>query len=252
MLLEERKFAIMELIKRDGFVSVRQLMDILGVSRSSVMRDLDELERQGLVVRQRGGASLTDTSEILSKYNEPATRDKVSTNSDIKRRICKKAAALIKSGDCIFIDSGTTVLPIMDYILSKEVDIVTYNMQLLDKITEDFKGTVIVLGGIYSPKSSCNYGPITFSELDNYHFDHVFLTANGIDFDMEEIYGFNLSYAGIKKAAMKKSESASLLVDSSKLKVKGLCQWANVFDFDHIFIDQFTGENKPENVEICD
>ena len=49
MLLEERKFAIMELIKRDGFVSVRQLMDILGVSRSSVMRDLDELERQAIV-----------------------------------------------------------------------------------------------------------------------------------------------------------------------------------------------------------
>ncbi|MGN1275596.1 MAG: DeoR family transcriptional regulator, partial [Floccifex sp.] len=124
MLTKERKHYIMELLNRDYFVSIKQLMNLLDVSRSSVMRDLDELEQEGLIVRERGGASLLVSD---AKHNEPAVREKEHTNEFQKRKICQMAAMSIKDGDCIFIDSGTTAIYIVDYVLDKNVDIVTPN-----------------------------------------------------------------------------------------------------------------------------
>ena len=252
MITEERKIKIMELIRRDGFVSVRQLMDILDISRSSVMRDLDDLENQGLVVRQRGGASLVDSNVLLSQYNELPTRDKQFENSNVKRRICKYAASCIQDGSNIYIDSGTTVLYLIDYILDKEVNIITPNTLLLNKVPENFKGSIIMLGGEFFPKSECVGGSITGMNILNYHFDCAFLTTSGIDLKTEEVSGFIIPFSANKQMVLKRSDCAYLLVDSSKVGVNGLSTWANFQEFNQIFIDKYEGENIPENVTICE
>lgn len=240
----------MELLNRDYFVSIKQLMNLLDVSRSSVMRDLDELEQEGLIVRERGGASLLVSD---AKHNEPAVREKEHTNEFQKRKICQMAAMLIKDGDCIFIDSGTTAIYIVDYVLDKNIDIVTPNTYVLSRIPDDFKGNVYVLGGEFKKKSEICCGPLTLEFINHFHFDYAFLTANGIHFTKNEVYSFDFDFAAIKKEALKRSKHKVLLVDRSKFNNQGLCVWASIEQFQSIIVDRFELDiKKPKNVVICE
>lgn len=251
MITEERKVRIMELIRKNGFVSVRELMDLFEVSRSSVMRDLEELDKQGFIYRQRGGASLKNTDELMSRFNEPAVREKEMINPEAKRSVCRQAAGLVKDGSNIYIDSGTTVLWMREYLRDKEINIVTPNALLLTKIPEGFKGNVILLGGDYSVPLESVSGIITDQMLESYSFDYAFLTANGVNFARGEVYGYNVAYSNNKKTVLQRTDSAQLLIDSSKPSLTGFCKWADIREFDNIFIDEYVGENAPDNLVIC-
>lgn len=248
MLSKERKVVIMELLKRDGFVTVQQLMNVLEISRSSVMRDLDELEKDRLIVREHGGASLLTSEELLSRYNEPAVREKVHINEKEKQSICAKAATYLKNGDCIYIDSGTTAMYIIDYILDKSVDIVSPNTYILSRIPDNYKGNVYLLGGQYYKQSEICCGSLTLEMLKNFNFDWAFLTANGISYVESKAYSFDFNYAALKKEALKRTKKSVLLVDQSKNEQKGLCVWADLDDFDLIITDQFHREKKLKNL----
>ena len=252
LLTKERKVYIMELLKRDGFVSIKQLMSILNISRSSVMRDLDELEKEGMIFRERGGASLISADSLLSRYNEPGVIEKEHTNENQKRKICKKAASYLNNGDCIYIDSGTTGIYIIDYIMDKEVDIVSPNTYILSRIPDDFKGKVYVLGGEFKKKSEICTGSLTVEMMKNFKFDYAFLTANGISFENGEVYSYHFGYAALKKEALKQSKCSMLLVDQSKFEKSGLCVWANPIQFQAILVDSTsTLKRKPKNVVVC-
>ena len=251
MITEERKVRIMELIRKNGFVSVRELMDLFAVSRSSIMRDLEELDRQGFIYRKRGGASLKDTQDLMSRFNEPAVREKEMINPDAKKLVCRKASELVRDGNNIYIDSGTTVLWMREYLKDREINIVTPNALLLTKIPKGFKGNIILLGGDYSVPLESVSGMITSRMLENYSFDHAFLTANGVDFARGEVYGYNVAYSNNKKTVLQRTDSAQLLIDSSKPQLTGFCKWADIREFDNIFIDEYTGENAPDNLVIC-
>ena len=251
MITEERKVRIMELIRKNGFVSVRELMKLFGISRSSIMRDLKELDQQGFIYRKHGGASLKNTSDLMSRFNEPAVREKEMINSEAKRMVCRKASELVTDGNNIYIDSGTTVLWMREYLKDKQINIVTPNALLLTKIPESFKGNIILLGGDYSIPLESVSGMITSGMLENYSFDYSFLTANGTDFTRGEVYGYNVAYSNNKKTVLQRSRKAELLIDSSKLQLTGFCKWADIREFDNIFIDEYTGENAPDNLVIC-
>ena len=251
MITEERKVRIMELIRKNGFVSVRELMDLFAVSRSSIMRDLEELDRQGYIYRKRGGASLKNTDELMSRFNEPDVREKETINTAAKRVVCQKAAELVQDGSNIYIDSGTTVLWMREFLADREINIVTPNAMLLTRLPESFKGNIILLGGDYSIRLESVSGMITDQMLENYSFDYAFLTANGIDFEKEEVYGYNVAYSNNKKTVLARSDKAELLIDSSKPYLKGFCKWADVTEFENIFIDEYRGDNAPDNLVIC-
>lgn len=252
MITEERKIRIMEIIRQDGFISIKQIMSIFDISRSSAMRDLDELEKQGLVVRQRGGASIDQSDVLLSQFNELPTKDKQYSKKEQKRRICKYASNLIKDGNNIYIDSGTTVLYLLDYIKDREVNIITPNIMLLNYIPDNFKGKIILLNGEYYPKYECVGGSITGMSILKYHFDYAFLTANGIDFNNKEVCGFVIPFSENKNLVIKRSDHVELLIDYSKKDINGLEIWASFDDFDHIYIDKYEEQEKNNKIIICE
>ena len=231
MITEERKVRIMELIRKNGFVSVR--------------------DKQGFIYRKRGGASLKNTDDLMSRFNEPAVREKEMINPDAKRLVCRKASELVRDGNSIYIDSGTTVLWMREYLRDKEINIVTPNALLLTKIPEEFKGNVILLGGDYSVPLESVSGIITDQMLESYSFDYAFLTANGVNFARGEVYGYNVAYSNNKKTVLQRTRKAELLIDSSKPSLTGFCKWADIQEFDNIFIDEYEGENAPDNLVIC-
>ena len=107
MLTEERRTKLLETIENKQFISVNQLSETFNVHETTIRRDLDELESQGLVVRIHGGVVPASI-----KQDEPTFEDRATENINEKVKIGKYAAKYINSGEAIILDSGTTTLEI--------------------------------------------------------------------------------------------------------------------------------------------
>ena len=252
MLTEERMVRIMDLLHKNSFVSIQDLMKRFDVSRSSIMRDLQELEEQGRIQRVRGGASLVDTDTLLSRYNEPAVQWKEDTQKEAKNIICQRALEQVHEGDCIFIDAGTTPLYLLEGLKNKDVELVTTNTYLLERLPLDFKGHVYLLGGEFSKKYDSSFGSMTTQLLQQFRFDLCFLTANGINVKADEVYVFDMHIGAIKKEVLKRSRKRLLLVDHTKCKTRAFYTWSSLSSFSKVYMDSYLEtEPMPENIVIC-
>ena len=139
MITKERQTRILEMVRNQSFVSVKELMDQLHASRSSIVRDLIELEQQGLLVRERGGASANRV------YQEIATEKKAHIHVKEKQCICAQAAKTIKENQCIYIDSGTTTSYMVEHIADKDILLVTSSTYLIHQLPLTFQGQVFRL-----------------------------------------------------------------------------------------------------------
>ncbi|MCI6087317.1 MAG: DeoR/GlpR family DNA-binding transcription regulator [Absicoccus porci] len=231
MITKERQTRILEMVRNQSFVSVKELMDQLHASRSSIVRDLIELEQQGLLVRERGGASANRV------YQEIATEKKAHIHVKEKQCICAQAAKTIKENQCIYIDSGTTTSYMVEHIADKDILLVTSSTYLIHQLPLTFQGQVFLLGGQYDRRLDTALGSTTLEMVSHFHFDHAFLSANGIDLKTQGIYTANTELATFKKAILKQSTQCDLLADASKFEVKTHCTWAYIDDFDTIFVD---------------
>ena len=114
MLTSERRKIILESIRNEGSLKLKKMMDLTDSSESTIRRDLNDLERKGLIVREHGGAALRNN------YEE-SVDDKSSLYQDEKEEIGKYAASLVQNGDCIFLDAGTTIFHLIRYLEDKDV-----------------------------------------------------------------------------------------------------------------------------------
>lgn len=247
MLEKERHVMIMEQIRKDGFVSVKDLMNRLNASRSSIMRDLQALEDQGLLKREHGGATLPEVMETLSRKKEPATAQKERIHEQEKAAIAANAAALVKSGNTIFLDSGTTIPNLLPYICSKDVTIVTPSIHLIRRLPEVMNGTVFLLGGQYDAKYDMLGGGYSAQMLEMYRFDIAFMSANGVDLKSGEVMVADFSLAGLKQSAMRRSAKRILLIDGSKLNRSASCTYAKLNEFDAVYTNQTETAKLPKN-----
>ena len=247
MIEKERQVLIMEQIRANGFVSVKDLMMRLEASRSSIMRDLQTLEGQGLLKRERGGACLPEVTETLSRKKEPAVKQKENVNAEGKRRIARKAAELAEDGFCIFMDSGTTVPYLLPYLRDREVTIVTPSVHLIRHLPEDMTGSVFLLGGQYDAKYEMLGGSCPAAMLEMYRFDLAFMSANGADLNSGEVMVADFGLAALKQSAMKRSAKRVLLIDRTKLNRRAACTYARLQEFDTVFIDTCGSKKLPGN-----
>jgi DeoR family fructose operon transcriptional repressor len=233
-------------------VSIQKLSEELGVSISTIQRDLKTLEEHGRIQRERGGAIKKDLSDTLSSLTEIPVVEKDMINVAEKQLICTRASKVVKDGDCIFIDSGTTPTYLMSFLAHKKIKIVTNSNFLLSKLAKEFQGEVYMLGGHFNFKYDMSLGSIALNEISKFHFDHAFLGASGIDIDSGEIFSAEFDIGAIKTAVMERSNHKYLLLDDSKYFVKGLCTWSNIKEFDILFVNAFNLKKKrPENMIIC-
>lgn len=254
MLSKERLFIIMDLINEKSFITIKELTEKLNVSRSSVMRDLIELENQGLIQRERGGAIAKDASlsSTLSSFNEIPVINKEALYVEEKQKICQQAAKRIKDGDCIYIDSGTTPVYLLPFIVDKSIKIVTTSTYLIRKLPDSFRGDIYLLGGEFKKAYDMSYGPLTLGMIKQFSFDHAFFSTNGVNSENGEVYIFDFSIGAVKKEILARCRNNYLLVDSSKFNVKALCTWANTKEFNAVYTDSFPlSIDMPDNFIVC-
>ena len=252
MLSQERLYYIMSLIRAKSFVSIAELMQDLQVSKSTVNRDLIELEEQGLIKRERGGAVLKKIAATLSGFNEVSVSEKEFLQTGEKKRVCDQAALTIRDGECIYIDSGTTPAWLLPHLAGRRLTLVTASPYLLPKLPPDFIGDIYLLGGEFHPRLNMSMGPMVLELIERFNFDRAYLSANGVSAENGEVYIFDFSVGAIKSAVMKRSQRNYLLIVDTKFRTRGLCTWTYARNFDRIFVNSFPAHlDMPDNYVLC-
>jgi len=246
MLASERLIYIINRLNEHPAVTIRQLSQELTISEATVRRDLDELQKQGRLTRQHGGAVLDSVLHTLTQFTDKNVNEKSLINIEQKQKIAQIAASLIKDGDCIFIDGGSTLIFLLPHLRDKHIQIVTPNMMLMKNL-KPIVGSIQFLGGTYDPYYEMVMGSDTTTDTGKFRYDLAFIGAAGIDPITKEIYTVSIETAACKQAAMHNSVKKVLLVDSSKFMQRGFCYFASSDEFDLIISD-----DSPESAHNID
>lgn len=210
MLTEERQNYILQCLRTQKIIKSQELMVQTKASESTIRRDLQELEHQGLLIRIHGGAKRID-----SLLEEPSQMTKATTNLFEKNLIAQRAAQKIQSNDIIYLDAGTTIQAIVPYLdASLNLTIITNGIDTASMLAETDL-SVILIGGQIKNLTKAVIGSKAVEQVSDYHFDLAFIGTNGIDLN----YGYSTpdqEEAVLKRTVLKQATDRYILTDASK------------------------------------
>lgn len=195
----DRQRQILELVQTQEVVQVQELSERFAVSVLTIRRDLDYLASQGLVERTHGGATLRRILSIEPLYSQKAlefTAEKIA--------IGQATAKLIKSGDTLFINSGSTTLEVIRALRDCEITIVTNNIDAAWIANEDVAFRLIIVGGVYRTRSHSVSGSLSYPIVDGVYANKAII---GVD-------GFSLS-AGLTTPVVEEADTTRQMIEKT-------------------------------------
>ena len=178
MLKNARKQKILDLVNQQGYVTLELLAQGLNTSESTIRRDLTELDKSQQLRRVHGGAE----SLFNLRYEEGAAEKSVK-NVQAKQIIAQRAVSLLNNDDVIFMDAGTTVAMMTDYLTDvANITVVTNSVHTASTLM-DKKIKTIIIGGAVKPTTEAVTGNFAIQQLVTFNFSKAFIGANGISRD---------------------------------------------------------------------
>lgn len=223
MLTPERHRLILQILKDKNIVKIQEIMELTNSSESTIRRDLSQLEEEKFLKRIHGGAQ-----RLQGKLQEPSMMEKSSKNLQEKRLIAQYAASLVETGDCIYLDAGSTVIEMIDYLPSKDIVVVTNGLMHVAPLLTKGIATYII-GGLTKPKTNAIIGRGALSSLDLYRFDKCFIGVNGI----HPKFGFTTpdqEEALVKQKAISLTREAYVLADHTKFAEISFAKIADIHE----------------------
>jgi len=237
----QRQSKIMEMIEKHDGVGVTSLAELLGCSKMTIRRDLEEIKQHGQINKVHGGAI-----KVKNDSFQPSFINRVIENKEEKEAISREAVELIEDGSVVFFDAGTTPLYVAKNIPPKlNFTAVTNSLMTACELCNKPYVNVIILGGElhHSSYSAVNNMPI--SHATNFHADLALISTWAVSYP-EGLFESMLQLIEIKRALVDSSEKVVLLSDHSKFKSKSLCLSIPFTDIDRIITDNKTN---PEIIE---
>lgn len=202
-----RQEQILEILKKQGYVTVRYLSDALQYSTATINRDLNSMQRSGLVKRSYGGVEIAKKKKIAPLTQRQFYRKKE------KRRIAEEAVKLIKSGDTVFLDGSTTVQYMIPFLSQrKDIRIITNSLRLAIELG-DSNMEIICLGGRITERPYVLYSDQTLENVMRYHPDKMFFSVDRIT-ESGDVHSY---YYLFHKVLLKNSAQSWLLTDKTKV-----------------------------------
>ena len=170
--MELRHTKILELLTEKNKVDVTELSQNLGVSQVTIRKDLDMLEKKGLIVREHGFATLNGQDDM---------NNRLAYHYDIKQQLAKSACQMIEDGETIMIESGSCCVLLAQEIAStkKDVTIITNSSFIADYIRQYAQVKIILLGGEYQKEAQVVVGPMTRRCVEAFFVDKFFIGTDG-------------------------------------------------------------------------
>jgi DeoR family transcriptional regulator of aga operon/DeoR family fructose operon transcriptional repressor len=218
LIQAERHKKIQTELVKNGFVSVSELSERLGISVSTVRRDLIDLEKMGIAVRSRGGAGQAGHElAIVSEDSSRATR-----HAEQKQKIGAKAAEIVENSGCIVLDAGTTTLEVAKRLRPKKpLRVITDGLQIAYELRDRENVIVLLTGGILKPDFNNLYGEFAEKMLSNMHAQICVMGAIGLS-QREGLTKHDIDALPVRRKMIEISHKLICVADSSKLDVTGL------------------------------
>jgi len=241
----ERQNKIVEHILEEGQIEIPEICEMFSVSEMTARRDLNELDRQGMLRRIHGGAVAS-----LGRSYEPPFQTRSSKNQSAKKAIGIKAAELIYDGDSIALDVGTTTLEIVGELKEKRnLTIVTNCLQIANRVVDylslEIDARLILTGGILRPRELSMIGPIPEHVYQDLHVDKAFIGIGGISLE-DGLTEYNIEDTQIKQMLIHSAREKIVVTDSSKFGVTTFASVGPLNAVDKIVTDKGV---PPEMVE---
>ncbi len=252
MFMEERLEDILDILKRNGKVRVKELSEKFNVSEGMIRKDLCKLEQYGGIKRTYGGAIL----ERKIEHNEN-TSSRVIMNLNEKESIGKIAIAEIEEDDVVFLDISSTNYMIANMMsnFNKKITIITNMNRIAMEFDFNNNIDVIQIGGSYNKKLGGTIGAFSIEEIKKFKIDKAFIGVGGINIEENFISNFNLDEAETKKAIINSSKTTYLLVDNTKFYKDGSYKFSELNEVEYIITDKEPDKNiiealKKTNVKL--
>lgn len=244
MFLAERHERILAALA-DGGQSVVQLAEALGVSESTIRRDLDILAKSGQLKRMYGGAMLTSGSRAnitdSGVVEDPFTFES-RPDLALRKRMAAEAARLVADGDVVVLDIGSTTPLVARELRGRPVTIITSNLAVLDEVREDDTVEVVLLGGVLRRNQQSLVGPLTEQLIGQLSADVMFLSCTGVRGG--RVVDNMAVEAPIKQALIAASQRIVLLASEVKFPGSGALRLCTLDEVDVLITTSGTPEDE--------
>ncbi len=245
--MKNRTNQILEILTKENKVDVVTLAKQMTVSQVTIRKDLDILEKKGIIQREHGYALLCSQDDINGR---------IAYHYEEKFKIAKKAADLVENGQTIMIESGSCCALLADYLTQtkKDLTIITNSAFIADYIRKKSHFQIILLGGIYQHDAQVLVGPMIQSTVQNFYVDLFFIGTDGYSSKTGFTNRDQMRAQAVQDMA-KQAEHVIILTESEKFNKHGtipmnLKNNPLTVVTDTLISDQILKELNHKNIEV--
>ncbi len=234
LLVEERRRLIVELVEKQGRATVEELATRFGTSTVTIRADLDALARSSAIARSHGGALPVAAATHDTPLNIKETRWHAQ-----KLRIGQAAAKMIRDGETIILDSGSTTVEIARQIRQMKFEsltVITNALNIAMELTGLPQIRVMMLGGLLRQTSYSLVGPDAEQALAKLSADRLFLGVDGLDPEVGVTTPDPLE-AALNALMIRVSRQSIAVLDASKMGQRSLSVITPVKNLDMVISD---------------
>ncbi|ASW73521.1 DeoR faimly transcriptional regulator [Chryseobacterium piperi] len=241
MLREERFELILSQLKKKNKVKFEDLALAMHVSEDTVRRDIEQLHRNGLLSKVRGGAMLREKDPL-------SFHDRQSFLANEKNIIALKAQQFIKDGMTVFMDGGTTIGAVANYMpLDIRLRVITNNTSLIPVLSKFKRVELILLGGIYDNDLAVTTGATTCNEASQFIADLFIMGTCAVDAEFGA-FATSITDVETKRTMIKSSKKIIALANQNKLRRTEPLKICDLLDIDILITDLASGDQELDSL----
>lgn len=212
--MKKREAMILELLAQHGKLDVVTLAEKLGVSQVTVRKDLDVLERKGILRREHGCAIFGGSDDLGNR---------LAIHYEEKRRIAKRAAQLVAPGETVMIESGSCCALLAEEIARTKSDatIITNSAFIASYIRNVNKARVVLLGGDFQNDAQVMVGPILRTCAAQFYVDKLFVGTDGFSTKLGFTNNDHLRVQAVRDMAQQ-ANRVIVVTESEKFSQQGV------------------------------
>ena len=238
MNTRERHRTLLETLKRDKRVYVKELAEKFDVTTMTIRRDLRGLAARRIVTLVHGGAIYNEGTATIASVGVRAQVMQVA-----KQKLGAYCAGLVQEGNAIFLDAGSTAMSIAEALVNrKNIAVLTNSLAVLNILAHSDGLQLFTMAGIYQCETHAFFGDLACRTIRGFRIDLAFLGTSGITLEAGLMSPTEYDCA-IKKTLMEVARRRVAVADHTKIGHESFLRVAPVKDLSLIVTDKEADEN---------
>ncbi len=225
-----RLTALVEMLQRDGRVDVAEMAAEFGAAEMTIRRDLDRIAGMGMARRVRGGAI-----SLLMRGEELPFALRVLDRSEAKGRIAAAVAEVLRDGEAVVLDSGTTAVLVGRALARRRLTVMPMSLHAASELAASESVRLLLPGGEARPGELAMVGPLALASIGALRFDTAVLSPCGLA--AGQVTAHDLGDAEVKQAMVRSAARVIIAADSSKFRQTALAVVGAASDADMMITD---------------